>query len=117
MNKCNCYSAIDGEGQESIRAKAPSWSSKEWISIDVCIWPFVKELWSHDIQTGGSCCGHGKEEPSVVLVNYDDIGDAIAVALDSGNPDVKIFAWKDGQIDVYYGTVTTYENQAIQEAV
>lgn len=114
MKKCNCYSAIDGKGQESIMAKAPDWSSKEWISIDVCVWPFVKALWDAGIETGGSCCGHGKEHPSVVLWHYKDISQAIDVALDSGNVDVKIFAWKDGQIDVYYGDVLTYD-QAIQD--
>lgn len=114
MKKCNCYSTIDGNGQESIRAKAPKWSRKEWISIDVCVWPFVKALWDANIQTCGSCCGHGKEQPSVVLAHYKDISNAITVSLDSGNVDVKIFAWKDGQIDVYYGDVLTYE-KAIQE--
>ena len=111
MKRCNCYSAIDGKGQESIAAKAPKWSSKEWISIDVCIWPFVKELWSHDIQTGGSCCGHGKEKASVVLVDFKDINKAIMIAM-QGEFEVKIFAWNKGQIDVYFGA-----DEAIQESL
>lgn len=102
MSRCECYSAIDGKGSVSMQVKPPNWSNKDWISIDVCVWPFVKALWANDIQTGGSCCGHGKEKASVVLVNFEDINKAIMVAM-QGEFEVKIFAWNKGQVDVYFG--------------
>lgn len=61
---CDCI-----YGKE-LTVKAPSWSKKDTISIDKCIVPIIKILWENGIHTLGSCCGHNKINPSVVL--HDD---------------------------------------------
>ena len=114
MSRCNCYSAIDGKGQESMMVKPPKWSSKEWISVDPCVWPFVKALWDAGVETQGSCCGHGDDKPSVVVV-FEDINKAITVAFETF-PDVKIFAWFNDQIDVFYGA-NEHQEEIIQQAI
>lgn len=37
------------------------------VAIDACIAPVIQYLWDNDVYTGGSCCGHGKNNPSIVL--------------------------------------------------
>lgn len=37
------------------------------VCIDACIVEAVKFLWNHKVRTLGSCCGHGKEDPSLIL--------------------------------------------------
>lgn len=37
------------------------------ISIDACIAPVIQHLWDNDIVTLGCCCGHGIEDPMVIL--------------------------------------------------
>lgn len=41
------------------------------ITIDHCIVPYIHKLWSLDIKTMGSCCGHGKIDPSVCVADDD----------------------------------------------
>lgn len=47
------------------------------VSIDACIAPVIQHLWNNGVNTAGSCCGHGKEPPSIVLgdgaENYSQI--------------------------------------------
>lgn len=39
------------------------------VMIDACIAPVIKHLWDNEVNTAGSCCGHGKRPPSIVLGN------------------------------------------------
>lgn len=47
------------------------------VAIDACIAPVIKHLWDNGVTTGGSCCGHSKAPPSIVLAegveNYSQI--------------------------------------------
>jgi len=41
--------------------------------VDNCIVPVIRHLWDCHINTRGCCCGHGKENPSVVIADgYSD---------------------------------------------
>lgn len=106
--RCDCYSAIDGKGTERIQAVTPEWcktradgTERDFISIDLCVWPYVKACWSNGVRTLSSCCGHGKQ-PQSVVVEYKHINEAINTAIDTGFIDIQIFAWKNNQIDRYY---------------
>lgn len=37
------------------------------VVIDACIAPVIKVLWESGVNTLGSCCGHNKNNPSIVL--------------------------------------------------
>lgn len=49
------------------------WSSRQnpklGIPIDACINVEIQVAWQQGVRTLGSCCGHGKERPNVVLTN------------------------------------------------
>lgn len=40
------------------------------IHIDSCIADTIEEAWRRGVRTAGSCCGHGRVRPSVVLVTH-----------------------------------------------
>ena len=47
---------------------------RETVCIDACIAMIVQHLWSCGVVTLGSCCGHGRERPSLVLGQHEDFG-------------------------------------------
>lgn len=51
------------------------------VMIDACIAPVIQYLWDNGVTTGGSCCGHGHNSPSIVLEqgveNYSQVRDWI----------------------------------------
>lgn len=87
MDKCHSYNADIGTVRE-VTLPAPSWSEREWISVDYCIAEVIQHLWDNGIVTLGSCCGHGgkidsgKKLPSIILgqgiKNYAKIKEIIA---------------------------------------
>ena len=42
------------------------------IFIDSCIVDDIKKLWEQGIKTVGSCCGHGKINPTVIIDTKED---------------------------------------------
>jgi len=48
------------------------------ICIDSCIAETILEAWKRGVRTAGSCCGHGKEGPSVVLPTWEHDQPAVA---------------------------------------
>lgn len=44
-----------------------SGKEKTKVSIDACIANVIQHLWDKGILTTNSCCGHGKENPSIVM--------------------------------------------------
>ncbi len=66
--------------------------------IDPCMRPLIKELQQKGITTLGSCCGHGKYPPTVVIER-----DGAHVELFSGAviPRARRFYMRDGD-GVYY---------------
>lgn len=47
--------------------------SQEINGIDKCISPFINLLHSNKINTQFSCCGHGSENPTIILSSYQDV--------------------------------------------
>ena len=46
------------------------------VAVDECIVNEIKNLWQHEVQTLGCCCGHGKEVANVIIAekyNEDQI--------------------------------------------
>lgn len=70
---CNCYSYNWNIGKKkTILLSPPKWlSDKKSIAIDYCISNVIKYLWNNKVNTGGSCCGHNKIKPSVVIKDGD----------------------------------------------
>lgn len=55
------------------------------VCVDACIATVVVYLWGCEIVTLGSCCGHGRDRPSLVLGQHEDM--AVARACISGVDD------------------------------
>jgi hypothetical protein len=108
--RCNCYSAIDGFGTESMRVR-PYWDLDKWVSIDVCIWPAVKMLWRNNIKTLGSCCGHGDpNERSIVIDKLIDAKQSVSLLKRHGFEDTWVMAW-DGDKRVYFNMPKSSGNE------
>ena len=52
------------------------------VSLDACIADTIRYLWDNGVSTQGSCCGHNRTTPSIVLAdgeeNYSRIRKLIA---------------------------------------
>lgn len=57
------------------------------IPIDSCIADTVLALWEFDVRTLGSCCGHGKQRPSLVLTQDSEMPEITRAALREVDPD------------------------------
>ena len=69
MDRCHSYNHQIGEVPE-VALDPPSWSERiRPIMVDACIAPTVVALWAAGHITLGSCCGHGRKKPSLVLDN------------------------------------------------
>lgn len=70
---CNCFSYNHNSEseKESLQENAVLVSpfSNQKVSIDYCISKVVSHLWDNGIITGGSCCGHNKENPNIIITN------------------------------------------------
>lgn len=49
------------------------------IWLDECIIPVMLALWANHKQTRGCCCGHGKENPSIVIAKAYVVADVLAI--------------------------------------
>lgn len=65
-DNCKSYNGDFGELPEIV-LKAPKWSEKKTICVDNCIADVIKYLWDKNVATLGSCCGHGKTNPDIVV--------------------------------------------------
>lgn len=79
MKNCNChsYNADKGETPEVllkmlVSIDAAGTRTYRDVAIDACIAPVIKHLWDNDIATIGSCCGHNRMQPSIVLAEGVD---------------------------------------------
>ena len=39
------------------------------VGVDACIAEVIRHLWSKGIETLGCCCGHGREDPSLIVAD------------------------------------------------
>jgi len=64
----NCICNINtkfGSWEQTVKLKAPKWSSKEYIWIDKCLVEEIEHLWDIGIITLGCCCGHKQTLPMI----------------------------------------------------
>lgn len=59
------------------------------IAIDSCIVGDILTLWKHGVYTLGSCCGHGKDFPSIVLAEEEHVDKARELV-----PNFTLYLWK-----------------------
>ncbi len=79
---CNCksYNNFNNKGQAPDKEailKVPDkflhhTNGRETVCIDACIAHVIQGLWDQGIPTLNSCCGHGKEPPSIVMTDHMD---------------------------------------------
>lgn len=75
---CDCLSYNQPHEDQKTEAVGlvPFWDKNAVISVDACIAPVIKHLWEKEIMTLGSCCGHNKTLPSIVVFDNLDKEDA-----------------------------------------
>jgi hypothetical protein len=58
----------------SVDLQPPAWWNwhRPTIAIDACIVDALQALWDRGVVTLGSCCGHGRQRPNLVL-NEDPV--------------------------------------------
>ena len=99
--KCNCHSYNkddpgSGKDQEVIIRRPENLGQKD-ICIDFCIVNVIKHLWACGVNTQGSCCGHGRIKPSIVLDNSVSAGHYLRVKniiSEVDGRDFDILSWK-----------------------
>ncbi len=73
---CNCQSYNMGGGEVPEVVLYPKSKDiaggRESVCVDACIAGAISHLWECGLQTLNSCCGHGKESPSVVVPESGD---------------------------------------------
>lgn len=43
------------------------------ISVDACIADTMRAVWNAGISTGYCCCGHGRQDPSIIIAHVGDV--------------------------------------------
>lgn len=64
------------------------------ICVDSCIADEVLALWAEGIITLGSCCGHGKRRPSLVLNEDRNMAELARQALASSDRNWELLQWQ-----------------------
>lgn len=92
---CKCLSYNRPEPEQTVVSVgvAPFFQEKV-VDIDACIVLAIQALWNARIATLGSCCGHNKRLPSVVLSNPDDAWHAREILARVDKREWEVKAWK-----------------------
>lgn len=78
MSHCTCHSYNWDEGEipnvvmtvpDHIRQHT---DGRETVCIDACISDAISSLWERELPTLNSCCGHNRQEPSVIIPDGAD---------------------------------------------
>ncbi len=72
MCDCHSYNADTGSTPEVILELPDHLNGTRHnhrVCIDACIAHVLSHLWRASVVTGGSCCGHNRDKPSLVLGN------------------------------------------------
>lgn len=81
---CNCFSYNKQTGEKpEVALSKPAWSTRQSpvIMVDACIASTVRALWDAGYITLSSCCGHGRDAPSLVLGEGSDGSDEKAAEI------------------------------------
>lgn len=83
IGRCDCASynnperirpTVSGGVPEVVLTPPPELGiEREAVCVDACIARVVAYLWGCGVVTLGSCCGHGRERPSLVLGQHEDM--------------------------------------------
>ena len=96
---CLCKSYNNPEQRQVVEEKILTYPfTGKAVSIDDCIADTILFLWNKGIRTTGSCCGHNRDNPSVILEQDNATEDIVLAALqvirDSGDlRDWDILSW------------------------
>jgi len=80
---CNCASynnpekvrpTVSGPVPEVVLTPPPGLGiERDTVCVDACIARVVAYLWGYGVVTLGSCCGHGRSRPDLVLGQHEDM--------------------------------------------
>jgi hypothetical protein len=85
------------DGHSDVVVAAPSylWAENRYtVALDGCIATVLPKLWERGVVTLGSCCGHGKTPPSLVLANGESPDGASAVLSEIDGRSWELFQWQ-----------------------
>ncbi len=86
------------------------------VSVDACIAPTVQALWAHGIVTLGSCCGHGRRPPDLVLGDNESPERVASLLADLDPRPWGLYQWRDGVNEVRARVwATTRESKAAEQ--
>ena len=105
---CHSYNGETGKTPEVI-AFIPDDSKRE-ICLDACISKTVQELWRRGIMTEGSCCGHNKLKPSIVVSQGVDMKQCKEILDKIDQRDWEISQWQR----VVYAKPTPAQQEALE---
>jgi len=91
---CDCHSYNRQTGTTPERVVQHPSDPDRTVCLDACIADAVTTLWANDVDTRGSCCGHGRGPASIVLASALDAAAARDV-LTAEFPErrIEILAW------------------------
>lgn len=72
---CKCVNVEMGSYDNAITLPTPphmrEYTTRPPIMVDDCLAEEIQELWSHNITTTWSCCGHNKVLPAIGVIDED----------------------------------------------
>jgi hypothetical protein len=99
MTTCTCKSVmLEGDGSTDVVLDLPDWVDPErqsrTVCADRCIAKTIKYLWDQGVETLGCCCGHGKENPNIVIPSGNDPQHAYDVLAEVDTRQWDVYQWQ-----------------------
>lgn len=94
-DECASYNRDSG-GLPQVLLSKPSWLDRngDTVAIDNCIAKTVEALWSVGYHTLSSCCGHGRDKPSLVLDPSENPDEVRGVIEEVDGREFRLYQWK-----------------------
>jgi hypothetical protein len=98
---CNCYSyngdiSLEGKTPQVVMPPPESWNHGRDICIDACISETIGHVWRSGIYTLNSCCGHGKDDPTIIVeqnCSKDEANRIRAIIAEVDSRKFKLISW------------------------
>ena len=96
MCKCKSYNMGFGEVPEVViyPANPELAGGRDSVCVDACIAGCIEYLWGLGMPTLNSCCGHGKNMPSVVIPESYNPADYLDALADFDYRDWVVMRWE-----------------------
>jgi len=96
---CNCksYNGYTGNDENVILElldNVDTARQNRRVSIDYCISNVIQHLWDRGINTLGCCCGHNKDQPSVIVETSVNIDKAFGIIKEVDNRKWIVSRWE-----------------------